>query len=98
MGPDPDDAMAIRMGEAAKDGPPDELVEPGARNHPNDCECPTCTSSLKEGWDFSKFMDRILEEGRRPAALRVTNDSPHRIRAAQYQERPMGRTRIGVSR
>ena len=49
--------------------------------------------------DFNKFMDRILVEEKRPEGkVTVLNDSPQRQLAARYQERPMGRTRMGGKR
>ena len=49
-----------------------------------------------EGADFDKFMSRILVEEKRPTPkVTVLNDSPQRQLAARYQERPMGRTRMG---
>ena len=46
--------------------------------------------------DFDKFMDRILTEERQPTPkVTVLRDSPQRQLASRYQERPMGRTRMG---
>ena len=45
-------------------------------------------------FNFDKFTDRILLESQK-RGIRVMNDSPLRSRAATYQERPMGKTRIG---
>jgi len=70
------------------------LIEPGASNHPPDCECETCESTQVAEARFGKFMQRIsLEENRR--GMKVIGDSPHRLRALREQERPMGLTRIG---
>lgn len=44
---------------------------------------------------FDRFMDRIMIEENRKG-LPVLNDSPLRKVAARYQERPMGKTRMGV--
>lgn len=44
---------------------------------------------------FDKFMDRIISE-EHTKRMPVMNDSPLRANAARYQERPMGRTRMGI--
>jgi len=85
-------AQAGRWIAEAEEGP-SELVDPGARNHPNDCECPSC-AELTESFGFGKFMDRIVCDEHRKT-LPVLNDSPQRLRAARNQERPLGRIRIG---
>lgn len=48
--------------------------------------------------DFDKFMGRILQEEKRNGPAAIVTDSPQRLRAARHQERPMGRTRIGLAR
>lgn len=72
-----------------------DTPEPGAINHPEDCECPECVdlAPKTESTMFDKFMDRIIKEERKPFNL-VIKDSPQRIRAARNQEHPLGRIRV----
>lgn len=43
---------------------------------------------------FDKFMDRILVETKK-RGINVVQDNPRRSVAARYQERPLGKTRVG---
>lgn len=92
---DHEEVIAPLVGEGEE---PSELVDPGARNHPKDCECAKCEDRgpVKESTiGFDRFMDRILIQETKQG-LKVLNDSPLRANAHRYQERPMGRVRMGV--
>lgn len=75
----------------------DPLIEPGAKNHPEDCECPVCNDRgpTKESFSFDKFMTGTLLKEGREKKVDATEVSPQRRIARNYQERPLGRIRMG---